>query len=172
MLGPSTSSMDSLLQRVKDKNRKLMRKLSLSTPSSPRPLASTLQVDEHEEDTESSVLHDKVQKWIRESCPPPSPRQLPEKCSADGLERESFHSWIVRDSELRRDDVRIQNQALQIRSDVCETLYHPDFADWKTFKRLDAQKEACQLPDKGNLLDHAHDSLARFFQGSFADIVR
>ena len=163
--------MDYLLQRVKDKNRKLMRKLSLSAPSSTLPSAATVHVDEHEEVTESTVLHDKVQKWIRESCPPPSPSRLPEKCSADGLKRESFHSWIVRDSELRR-DVRIQNQALQIRVDVSETLYHPDFADWKTFKRLDAQKEACQLPDKGNLLDHAHDSLARFFQGSFADIVR
>ena len=161
--------MDSLMQRVKDKNRKLMLKLSLSGPWSPLPSAAT--VYEREEDTESTVLHDKVQKWIRESCPPPSPRRLPEKYSADGLKRESFQSWIVRNPELRR-DVRIQNQALQMRGDVCETLYHPDFADWKTFKRLDAQKEACQLPDKGNLLDHAHDSLARFFQGSFADIVR
>ena len=163
--------MHSLLQRVRGKNRKTMRKLSLSAPSSPMPSAAIVQVDEHEEVTGSTVLHDKVQKWIRESCPPPSPRQLPEKCSADGLKRESFQSWIVRNPELRR-DVRIQNQALQMRSDVRETLYHPDFADWKTFKRLDAQKEACQLPDKGNLLDHAHDSLARFFQGSFADIVR
>ena len=163
--------MDYLLQRVKDKNRKLMRKLSLSAPSSPLQSAATVHVDEHEEDTESTVLHDKVQKWIRESCPPPSPRQLPEKYSSDGLERESFQSWIVRNPELRR-DVKIQNQTLQIRDDVCETLYHPDFADWKTFQRLDAQKEACQLPNKGNLLEHAHDSLARFFQGSFADIVR
>ena len=175
--------MDNLLQKVKEKNRKILRKISISLPSS--PLSSARREREQVEqvgDTETTVLNDRIHKWMRESCPPPSPRQKIADCSVNDQEvkSDSVRNWIhetcpatsfvVRRSGEgnfeRRRSAPDQRGALQTKSDSCDTLYHPDFADWRACRSLEENSEEVQPA-----IVFGHDSLSRFFQGSLKAIV-
>ena len=112
-------------------------------------------------DPESAELHERVQKWVLESkLPSPTDKVAPKANAAANGEDQRSHT----------DDGGAEN---------CETLYHPDFADWRTLTVKDSDQAAVesfeeqQHPsvDIVTALDDAHHSISRFVSESFGAII-
>ena len=148
--GSFSGSIDTFIRKVKGKNEKIMRSMSWSTPS-------TVCEEEDEQAsrgvtplTPTTENRERVQQWILSSCPP-SPKPQIKKMGG------------ITDFEKEQDSSKAKN--LQPNC-VSGTLFHPDFADWRTCEYTHDACEQNQVPSFVEQLDDAHNSIIRFFEGS------
>ena len=108
--------------------------------------------------SQHSELNRRIEKWISES------RTASLQSNATTEETTIDPKGLSLDPN--------QHKSQETKDCTCETLYHPDFADWNTIFKAEEPCEDYRLEAVIDTLDDIHDQLSQFFDQSLKSIIR